>query len=398
MSRSLLPISVICAANIVPLIVGLVFYPKFIGVLSSNYILFTIVFWSIAVILFALFNRKALHIAISNLRNDVSNPNAATVARFIILILILLVLINIDWVAGSRDLGIDVRGVRFKIFFLFEDMFFIIIVYYFCKVLIFPRFGNVLTFLCISTGMVMVFGRFGLVAGPMIGLVIFGSKGLFQGVGRKVGMAMLLFGVVTGVYVIENARAKNLPGSQLSISDVTLKFVDRLGEFGTLKITDQVFERSEFAGLSNFSNLQYLYLPSVLFPDKPIIEGGSTYLSENFGLGSANELYGTGTRFPIMLHVDSYRRFGWWGLGFAILPGGLFLMSLSVFQWLRTKLKIPFIEIISIKYAIFIYPKSVIGLIELFFYTTLRSALVLYAIILVMRSLTRAPTKHVATL
>jgi hypothetical protein len=236
----------------------------------------------------------------------------------------------------------------------------------------------------IVTGMAIVFGRFGLIVGQIMGVIILGSKNVGQSAARRVLMTVIVAGTIFGIYIIENIRAEDLSSNRLAASEATQSFVDRLGEFATLGVTDSVFERPDYSGFSEFGNLAYLYLPSVFFADKPVVEGGASYMQENFNLGGATE-DGQGTRFPIMLHIDSYRRLGWGGLIFAVLPGLLVRLNFIIFQFIRTKFSIPFIEIIILKYSLFMYPKSIIGLMELFLYTTIRSLIVLCSIIFVLR-------------
>ena len=349
MNKSKTPIFLICLVNIIPIAVGLVFYPIFFFDLLPNYENYTLVFWSICSIFLYYFNSEKTNIAISNLRKDMYNYKIEKEILAFSVIAAILIIINIDWVADSRSLGIDVRSIRVKSFFLFEDIFFILLVYYFCRVVLEVRITNLLWFLGIVTGMAIVFGRFGLIVGQIMGVIILGSKNLGQSAERRALMTVIVAGTIFGIYVIENIRAEDLSSNRLAASEATQNFVDRLGEFATLGVTDSVFERPDYSGFSDFGNLAYLYLPSVLFADKPVVEGGASYMQENFNLGGATEA-GQGTRFPIMLHIDSYRRFGWGGLIFAVLPGLLVRLNFIIFQFIRTKFAIPFIEIIILKY------------------------------------------------
>lgn len=384
MNKSKIPIFLICLANIIPISVGLIFYPLFFFDLSKNYENFTILFWSISLIFLYYLNAEKTNIAIGNLRKDMYNYQIEKEILAFSFISAILIIINIDWIADSRSLGIDVRSIRVKSFFLFEDIFFILLVYYFCRLVLNIRITNLLWFVGIVTGMAIVFGRFGLIVGQIMGVIILGSKNVGQSAARRVLMTVMVAGTIFGIYIIENIRAEDLASNRLAASEATQSFVDRLGEFATLGVTDSVFEWPDYSGFSDFGNLAYLYLPSVLFADKPVVEGGASYMQENFNLGGATE-NGQGTRFPIMLHIDSYRRFGWGGLIFAVLPGLFVRLNFIIFQFIRKKFSIPFIEIIILKYSLFMYPKSIIGLIELFFYTTIRSLIVLCSIIFVLR-------------
>jgi hypothetical protein len=48
---------------------------------------------------------------------------------------------------------------------------------------------------------------------------------------------------------------------------------------------------------------------------------------------------------------------------------------------------VPFLALIAMKYAIFMYPKSILGLLEILFYTFIRSAIVFIFLFFVFRLL-----------
>jgi hypothetical protein len=163
------------------------------------------------------------------------------------------------------------------------------------------------------------------------------------------------------------------------------RFLDRVGEVATLGVVDDIFARNSFDGFAGFENLAYLYAPSVLFPEKPAINDGADFLRENYGLGAGRD----GTRFALLLHVDAFRRFGWAGLTVAAVPALMFRIVVGATYLVWSRLGVPFLALILLKHVVYLYPKTLPGVIEVGLYTHVRSSLLLIGLFLLYGLLPR---------
>lgn len=376
----------LCLSNVLPLVAGLCFFPIFVYDLSANYITFTISYWVIFVWSMFYFAGSHIENAINSINRDFYAPEKTRICVGFAWILFFLFLLNIDWLPHSRSMGLDVRSLRFKIFFLFEDVLFLTYIVFFCRMILSVSFRRLFLLALFAFFLIMVFGRFGLLIGQLVAMIVLGRQLISGGIKKFAILSLIASSTIIGIYAIEAYRASEVSTQALDTAGAAENFVDRIGEFGTLRIVDDVFSSSQFVGFSGFENLSYLYLPSIFFDLKPIIDDGASYLAQNFGLGSSNDQEAE-TRFPIMLHVDSYKRFGWFGLLVALVPSILIRINLMLFSAFRRLTGAPFLDLIIFKNAVFIYPKAVLGMIQLFLYTTIRSATVVLILVFLMKSI-----------
>ncbi|WP_133125997.1 hypothetical protein [Pseudohalioglobus lutimaris] len=334
-------------------------------------------------------NREGAKTLLSSLGSDFGRKN---VVLYFVVVAALIVVVNIPTVLGARASQIDNRDFLFKLFFLFEDFLFLSV----AACLVYTIVTRSVVGLLLSIGMVyfvyLVFNRFGMVATAVLVWFSFFardtqsigvSRGLPRGGTRStfVTILVVLF-AFSGLFIIEAKRHDH--GLTAGVSDA---LVDRVGEFATLEVVDKMYSARRFDGFDGFENLKYLYLPAVFFPNKPIINDGSVYLRERFGMGTGY----SSTRFPILLHNDAFRRFGWWGIICGLLPSISLYVMIRLSLFLRRVTGVPLLSLLTMKLAIFIYPKSILGLVEVTLYTSLRSAVVILAVYLGFLLLKNSP-------
>jgi hypothetical protein len=359
-----LPIAIILMANLVPIFIGITGYLVLGLPLSADYITFTTIFWLIASFFLIWFNRRTSDSLMILLQEDLSRQG---IIKFLTFLAVAIILLNLPWLSSARSSGIDNRDLVFKIFFLFEDLFFVVIALTMLSLFTRPSIRSAIIVAFLITFLSVVFGRFGIITIFCLLILLVSVDANCLGIRKKIILGLLFLLTLLGVLAIEIVRSD----TGLT-TDIYARLLDRIGEFATLSIVDSIFANETKIYFDGFENLQYLYAPSIFFPDKPIINDGSVFLRSEFGLGAGT----VETRFPILLHIDAYRRFGWYGLWAALLPSAFVFLIFKTTIYFRKYFHVPFLALIAMKYAIFMYPKSILGLLEILFYTFIRSALV----------------------
>ncbi|MFG6547048.1 hypothetical protein ACGYLM_18465 [Sulfitobacter sp. 1A10445] len=360
-----LALFIVLFANMVPIFVGIASYRILIGPFSSSYVTYTLLFWALAALVFYKFCANPMRRLLEMLQIDI---RSRSFGRLLIFVSIILIFGNSGWLLSAREAGIDNRGIIFKIFFLFEDVLFIAFILTVYSAFMDPSVRRVTGLAVIGFVMMTVFGRFGVICSAALVLVLIGMD-------RKLLTGRMLV-TVTSVILLTTVATTLVEATRMdAVKNTSLwsALGDRVGEMATLSVVDHIFSQENFDGFSGFGNLIYLYAPSIVFPEKPIINDGSVFLLEAYSLGVGEN----GTRFPIMLHVDSYRRFGWGGIVVALLPALLFRLLVNFTYYLWSQLRVPFLGLALLKYFVYIYPKSILGLIEIGLYTYIRSSIVI---------------------
>ena len=354
------PFILITLANTLPLIVGIFFYQNFFGNFESNYIVYTILFWFFAIFfLFVALKRNIL--AIKNLL--LTDLKYLKVLNYFIFFSFFMFLINYDMIFASRNVGLYVTSFKFKLFFLFEDIY--ILTYYLLvfKTFIDKNFLNIVLSILFSIIIIGLFGRFIILTSFLIFLLLVWVKNQE----KKIFYTSIMLGgiMIILLYFVENFRNPE--------SIFFIQLLDRISEAATLSIVDQIMNNPPLDYFKNFQNLIFLYTPSAIYPAKPPISDGFTFMIDYFGYGGGEAF----TRFPILFHIDSFRRFGWYGLIFSILPTLVFYYLIKINLLLKKKFMIPFSFILTFKYLFFLYPRDIIGIIEISLYTYVRSVILL---------------------
>ena len=354
------PFILITLANTLPLIVGIFFYQNFFGNFESNYIVYTILFWFFAIFfLFVALKRNIL--AIKNLL--LTDLKYLKVLNYFIFFSFFMFLINYDMIFASRNVGLYVTSFKFKLFFLFEDIY--ILTYYLLlfKTFIYKKFLNIVLSILFSIIIIGLFGRFIILTSFLIFLLLVWVKNQE----KKTFYPSIILGCIMIIllYFVENFRNPE--------SIFFIQLLDRISEAATLSIVDQIMNNPPLDYFKNFQNLIFLYIPSAIYPAKPPVSDGFTFMIDYFGYGGGE----TNTRFPILFHIDSFRRFGWYGLIFSILPTLVFYYLIKINLLLKQKFMIPFSFILTFKYLFFLYPRDIIGIIEISLYTYVRSVILL---------------------
>jgi len=354
------PFILITLANTLPLIVGIFFYQNFFGNFESNYIVYTILFWFFAIFfLFVALKRNIL--VIKNLL--LTDLKYLKVLNYFIFFSFFMFLINYDLIFTSRNVGLNVTSFKFKLFFLFEDIY--ILTYYLLlfKTFIDKKFLNIVLSILFSIIIIGLFGRFIIITSFLIFLLLV----WVHNQEKKTFYSSIMLGgiMIIVLYFVENFRNPE--------SIFFIQLLDRISEAATLSIVDQIMKNPPLDYFKNFENLIFLYIPSVIYPAKPFINDGFSFMIDYFGYGSGE----TFTRFPILLHIDSFRRFGWYGLIFSILPTLVFYYLIKINFLLKQKFMIPFSFILTFKYLFFLYPRAILGIIEISLYTYVRSVILL---------------------
>jgi len=354
------PFILITLANTLPLIVGIFFYQNFFGNFESNYIVYTILFWFFA-IFFLFFILKRNILVIKNLL--LQDLKYLKVLNYFIFFSFFMFLINYDLIFTSRNVGLNVTSFKFKLFFLFEDIY--ILTYYLLlfKTFIDKKFLNIVLSILFSIIIIGLFGRFIIITSFLIFLLLVWVNNQEK---KTFYSSIMLGGIMIIVlYFVENFRNPE--------SIFFIQLLDRISEAATLSIVDQIMNNPPLDYFKNFENLIFLYIPSAIYPAKPFINDGFSFMIDYFGYGGGE----TFTRFPILLHIDSFRRFGWYGLIFSILPTLVFYYLIKINFLLKQKFMIPFSFILTFKYLFFLYPRAILGIIEISLYTYIRSVILL---------------------
>jgi len=354
------PFILITLANTLPLIVGIFFYQNFFGNFESNYIVYTILFWFFA-IFFLFFILKRNILVIKNLL--LQDLKYLKVLNYFIFFSFFMFLINYDLIFSSRNIGLNVTSFKFKLFFLFEDIY--ILTYYLLlfKTFIDKKFLNIVLSILFSIIIIGLFGRFIIITSFLIFLLLV----WVHNQEKKTFYSSIMLGgiMIIVLYFVENFRNPE--------SIFFIQLLDRISEAATLSIVDQIMNNPPLDYFKNFENLIFLYIPSAIYPAKPFINDGFSFMIDYFGYGGGE----TFTRFPILLHIDSFRRFGWYGLIFSILPTLVFYYLIKINFLLKQKFMIPFSFILTFKYLFFLYPRAILGIIEISLYTYIRSVILL---------------------
>ena len=354
------PFILITLSNTLPLIIGIFFYQNFFDNFESNYIVYTILFWLFA-IFFLFFILKRNILVIKNLL--LQDLKSLKVLNYFIFFSFFMFLINYDLIFSSRNIGLNVTSFRFKLFFLFEDIY--ILTYYLLlfKTFIDKKFLNIILSILFSIILIGLFGRFIIITSFLIFLLLVWVNNQEK---KTFYSSIMLGGIMIIVlYFVENFRNPE--------SIFFIQLLDRISEAATLSIVDQIMNNPPLDYFKNFENLIFLYIPSVIYPAKPFINDGFSFMIDYFGYGGGE----TFTRFPILLHIDSFRRFGWYGLIFSILPTLVFYYLIKINFLLKQKFMIPFSFILTFKYLFFLYPRAILGIIEISLYTYVRSLILL---------------------
>lgn len=352
------PFILIALANTLPLIVGIFFYQNFFGNFESNYIVYTVLFWLFAIFFLFIFVKRNILVIKNLLLTDLKYLK---VLNYFIFFSFFMFLINYDLIFTYKNIGLNVTSLKFKLFFLFEDIY--ILTYYLLvfKTFIDKNFLNIVLSILFSIIIIGLFGRFIIITSFLIFLLLAWVKNQE----KKIFYTSIMLGgiMIILLYFVENFRN--------SESIFFIQLLDRISEAATLSIVDQIMNNPPLDYFKNFQNLIFLYTPSAIYPAKPPISDGFTFMIDYFGYGGGEAF----TRFPILFHIDSFRRFGWYGLIFSILPTLVFYYLIKINLLLKKKFMIPFSFILTFKYLFFLYPRDIIGIIEISLYTYVRSVI-----------------------
>jgi hypothetical protein len=261
-----------------------------------------------------------------------------------------------------------------KLFFVLEDLLFIafsVVLIFFLKT---KKWTLALCLGYFSLLYLTSYGRFSVLVSLLILFLVFGVRLSL----RSLTSSLLVVAMsVSLLFVIEGGRSKS---EQVPVLLQLLG--DRISEVASLRVVSDIFEYQKPEGLVNFDRLKLLYVPSVLYEKKETINDGSEYMFERFQLGKADVGEAQVTRFPILFHVDGFRRFGWFGLFFGFLPLIFLKVGVLVSKFFTFRLGVPFVWLLVLKYSFYIYPRSLLGNLEVFLYTVPRSALILWLLLL----------------
>lgn len=181
--------------------------------------------------------------------------------------------------------------------------------------------------------------------------------------------SVLIIGICFVFLSIGNKRLNSVESSELSPLENNLQ---RIIEPSGQVVIDQVTKDGSQAGFENFSRILTMPIPSFLIKDKPFNDDSNEILNRDFGYTDLGDM----TSIPIPFIADSYRRFGAKGVFFFSLVIGL-LFNLTSFVILKSNKawSIP-LFLITILYALKLYPQSVLGTISFFLYVMVKFYLI----------------------
>ncbi|MBZ5558470.1 MAG: hypothetical protein LAO77_14460 [Acidobacteriia bacterium] len=158
---------------------------------------------------------------------------------------------------------------------------------------------------------------------PLAGIVD-AYRGAYGAAGQDFGQRLTALGDASSDFR-RDVVTRNVQSSEVFLRRVTAEMADRVFE-----MTPSVFP---FAGFESIENVPWVFVPSVLAPDRPnLSEGNQLALQYGAGAGEAGRV---GFYMPTI--GDAYRRFGWGGIPFFYAVASAGTAALAGLAWSRRR-------------------------------------------------------------